>query len=146
MSGLSGGSWPVLSYTSSNAPTFDELAVLWQPEIDHTNPANFNNILNNDVAAKFAAGFDVTATDYFGRAFGSQFLFGPQDGLNVTMSGIAELSKFRSYDMPMPIIHMTEVLDSDPSFAGGILAPLGNATMVRVGQSFLYDDADHLTV
>lgn len=138
ISGLSGGSWPILSFATHNFPTADEILTLWQPQIDClfgvTNNSQYavnSAVIFEQLAAKFKKGFLIGIADYLGRAFSYEFIPGPTGGLGTTFSGVTALSKFRDHKMPFPIIHYNEIDDGDAQFFG-LDVPKANATIVRL--------------
>ncbi|KAE9368889.1 lysophospholipase [Stipitochalara longipes BDJ] len=139
MSGLSGGSWPIMSFATNNFPTADEILSLWQPQISRTDGvsntsqyAPTSSDIFKQIAPKLEAGYLVSiVADYLGRAFSYQFVPGPTGGLGTTFSGVADLSKFRDHEMPFPIIHYNEIDDNDAEFFG-LDVPNTNATMYDI--------------
>lgn len=137
ISGLSGGSWPIMSFAINNFPTADEILSLWQPQISRTtvvgNTSQYaatSTDIFKQIAPKLKAGFLVRIADYLGRAFSYQFVPGPTGGMGKSFSSVAELRKFRDYEMPFPIIHYNEIDDDDVEFFG-VDIPNINATIVR---------------
>ncbi|OJJ42302.1 hypothetical protein ASPZODRAFT_125778 [Penicilliopsis zonata CBS 506.65] len=138
LSGLSGGSWPTVSFTAHNFPTADEIVDYWKPEIDRiynventTADAATEVTMFEQIATKFEAGFDVGVSDYLGRAYAYEFIPGEEGGLNTTYSGIRQLSKFLSHEMPMPIIHLAEVGSGDLEY-DGLWVPQANRSLFDV--------------
>ncbi|KAK6371419.1 Lysophospholipase 1 [Exophiala oligosperma] len=128
LSGQSGGSWVVSSYTAAEFPMSDDLLDYWQPQIDRftattngTHAATIESIVL-DIATKAEAGFNVSVADLLGRINGYEFIPGPRGGLNVTLSNIKDLEKFRNYEMPLPIIQIAAVTNKDPNQLG-LLVP-----------------------
>lgn len=119
-SGQSGGSWAVMTITTADYPSTDELLDYWQPQIDRfhatTNSTHAVTLesIAQDIAMKARAGFNVSAADMLGRVNSYEFIMGPNGGLNATMSSIKQLPKFQSYEMPFPIVQVTEAVDGDP--------------------------------
>jgi lysophospholipase len=110
-SGLSGGAWPVMSLSTNNFPTIDDVVASWHVDIDRlfgvTNDTNYaatTETLLKDVAAKAAAGFNVSAADFLGRGWSYEFVPGAGGGLKTTMSATMELSNFVNYSMPLPLL------------------------------------------
>ncbi len=127
LSGQSGGSWLVSSYTAAEFPMSNELLDYWQPQLDRftaktngTHAATVESIVL-DIAAKAKAGFNVSVADLLGRLNGYEFIKGPRGGLNMTMSGVKDLPKFKNHQMPLPIVQIAEVTDRDPSQLGLLL-------------------------
>ena len=140
-SGLSGGAFPVVGFSTNNFPTADEIIDLWKPEIarlEGVNKTTENAATPDDIfkeiAAKAKAGFDVTASDYLGLAYGYEFVTGYKGGLNVTWSGVRNLSNFTSHEMPMPILHTSELDNGDLEYFG-IKIPFLNSTVVSVARA-----------
>ena len=133
--GQSGGSWPPLSFATSNFPTADEILELWQPQIDRStatknteHAATFDSMFL-DIADKAKAGFKVSIADILGRTTGYEFVAGPKGGLNVTLSSIVNETKFKEWQMPFPIIQISQIVGSSPE-ALGIQLPSYNSTLV----------------
>lgn len=125
ISGLSGGGFPTVSFSTSNFPTADEIVDQWRPEIDRlsddTNNTDYtasSSSMFADLTAKFKAGFQVSPSDYFGRAWGYEFVPGARGGLNVTFSSIVNLSNFRDYQMPFPILQLADINKNDVEYFG----------------------------
>ncbi len=127
LSGQSGGSWVVASYTAAEYPMSNDLLDYWQPQIDRltattngTHAATIESIVL-DIAAKAEAGFNVSVADFLGRLNGYEFIKGSRGGLNTTMSGVKDLAKFKNHQMPLPIIQIAQVTDKDPNHLGLLL-------------------------
>ena len=144
LSGVSGGSWPVMSLTQYDFPAIDDLVKDWYPNIS---PLNLQNdtaytasakTVFKDLAAKAKAGFPVSIADFLGRAIGYQFIPGANGGLVSTFSDIVFKSKFKSHEMPFPLMQLVEIDPSDPEYFGLKLASF-NANIVS------YQDARFLT-
>lgn len=138
MAGLSGGSFPTLSFPSNNWPTADEILSDWYPPIDRltgvtnsTPHAETSTAIFEDLAAKAKAGFNISTDDYFGRAWGNEFLPGPNGGLNLTLSGLVNQSKFIAHQMPFPIVQLNEVTSIDVQYYNLSVPPV-NATIVSI--------------
>ena len=138
--GQSGGAWPVVSFTTNEFPTADEILNLWQPQINRsdaltngTHAATFASMFL-DVVEKAEAGFNVTVADFLGRSTSYEFIDGPHGGLGVTFSSVMNQTKFQEYDMPFPILQVSQVLPSD-QMAYGIKEPNANATIVSYDYS-----------
>jgi lysophospholipase len=137
IAGLSGGAWPGMSLATYNFPSVNDLVADWHPEIDRLfNPPN-NSIyaanstsLITDIVAKRKAGFNVSVPDYLGRAFAYEFTPPPHGGINVTLSGIRNLSNFQNFSMPMPIFQATRLTDDDIRFYD-VEVPYSNSSIVR---------------
>ena len=136
MSGLSGGSWPTVSFAVNNFPTADEIVGLWRPEIDRllfqgpsTSAAANSTTIFEDIAAKQRAGFKVGVPDYLAVAESYEFVGGTHGGLDVTFSSVVNQPKFRSHEMPFPIIQDSLITDDDREYFG-LKIPYSNATIV----------------
>ena len=133
--GQSGGSWPPLSFATSNFPTAEDLLDYWQPEVNRfaatTNGTHAATEYSyfDDIADKAKAGFNVSVADLLARSTAYEFVKGPKGGLGVTLSGIVNQTKFKQWQMPMPLAQVSEVIPSDPEFLG-VQTPLSNATIV----------------
>ena len=93
MSGLSGGSWPTMSFAVNNFPTADRIVGLWRPKIDRllfqgpsTSVAANATTLFEDIAANQRAGFKVGVPDYLAAAESYEFVTRTHGGLDVTFS------------------------------------------------------------
>lgn len=138
MAGLSGGSFPTLSFPSNDWPTADEILSDWYPQIDRltgvtnsTPHAETSTAIFEDLVAKAKAGFNVSTEDYFGRAWGNEFLPGPNGGLNLTLSGLVNQSKFIAHQVPFPIIQLSEVTSIDVQYYN-LGVPPSDATIVSI--------------
>ncbi|KAK5047684.1 hypothetical protein LTR84_006349 [Exophiala bonariae] len=127
--GLSGGAWPPSSYAFHNYPAIDDLVAKWHVEINRftaTNDSEYaatSKTYFEEIYPKFEAGFNVSASDFFGRGFGYWMLPGEQGGLNLTWSSITELSKFKNYSGPFPILQANS-LNKSSLVEEGLYAPL----------------------
>ena len=80
ISGLSGGSFPTLSFAANNFPTADEIVQIWQPEYtrfnvnETTQYAATNADIFGEIAQKAEAGFSIGMPDYFGIGFGYEYV------------------------------------------------------------------------
>ena len=136
ISGLSGGSWPTMSFAVNDFPSTEDIVDIWQPEIDRlldqsptTSAAGNVSTLFRNIAAKAKAGFKVGVPDYLAGATSYEFVTGPQGGLNVTFSSVVDVPKFRSHQMPLPIIHGALITGDDQEYYG-LKVPYSNATIV----------------
>lgn len=132
MSGLSGGGFPTVSFAVNDFPTADEILNLWKPTIDRVNAntttqyaATLDDIFE-DLAAKMKAGFNVGTADLYGLIFGYEFTPGV---FNVTLSGVVNQTKFKNHLMPMPILQVLELTNSDAELFG-LKAPSAKDTTV----------------
>ena len=139
MSGQSGGSLPITSFAVNNFPTADEIILQWRPDIDRltdtTNSTPYaatDTSMFDDVGDKAEAGFNVSVTDFLGRALSYEFVPGPQGGLNVTFSSIVNQSNFINHQMPFPLLQAAAVEQGDVEFFG-LEVPFANTTIVRLG-------------
>ena len=118
ISGLSGGSWLVGSIFVNNFTTVQDLqnsSELWDLSNSVLAPEGFTDLddtvdtveyyeeLHKEVTSKQDAGFDISLTDYWGRALATQLISG-DGGPAVTFSSIAKTDQFQNYEMPFPII------------------------------------------
>jgi lysophospholipase len=80
LSGLSGGSWPVISLATHNNPTIQDMVGYW-----HTNDSILSALKNTahrattetifkQIVPKFEAGFNLSLLDLMGRGFGYEFV------------------------------------------------------------------------
>ncbi|EAW09994.1 lysophospholipase family protein [Aspergillus clavatus NRRL 1] len=123
VSGLSGGSWLVGSVYINNFTTIQQLQAggdtgdLWQfstnilegPKAKHLqllSTADYWKHLADAVDGKRQAGFNISLTDYWGRALSYQFINDPADrgGPDYTWSSIALTDSFQRGEIPMPIV------------------------------------------
>lgn len=115
LTGLSGGSWLVgtlvLNDWISVADILDGKVDIWNLEDSIFNPNGLNlyktvkyyNSMFNALSDKEDAGFPTSLTDIWGRALSYQF-FTNGSGENVTWSSIRNLTSFKDYSMPFPIV------------------------------------------
>lgn len=126
LAGLSGGSWLVGSLFANNWTSIDQILAqdtpdsksssdLWQldqsifegPEssgIQLLNTAGYYATLVDDVKGKENAGFNVTITDYWGRALSYQLINATGGGVSYTFSSVASQDYFTSGSVPLPLI------------------------------------------
>jgi len=137
MSGLSGGAWPTVGLATYDFLDADEVLNYWQPELNRENAtvnseyAATTESMIGDLAAKFEAGFNITAADFFGRLWGYDFVAPPQAGLNRTWSGIKQMPAFQNFTMPMPIVEMCQLIDGNIEYYG-LEVPFPNKTFVSI--------------
>ena len=135
LSGASGGSWPVMSLTQYDFPAIDDLVKEWYPNISTLNLKNDTahtasaETVFKDIAVKAKANFPVSIADFLGRAIGYQFIPGANGGLAATFSDVVSKSKFKSHEMPFPIVQLVEIDPSDQEHFGLKLASF-NANIV----------------
>lgn len=113
--GLSGGAWFLSSLAANNWPTVSSLKTgLWLNAFADSLlvPANILSpgeaavytAVSTDIAAKKAAGYNVTLVDPYGRLLSYQLLYGADGGVADTLFGVSALSNFTAYNVPYPII------------------------------------------
>jgi len=135
MSGLSGGAWPTVGLATYDFLNADDVLNYWQPELNRENAtvdseyAATTESMIGDMAAKFEAGFNITAADFFGRLWGYGFVAPPQAGLNQTWSGIARMPAFQNFTMPMPIVEFCQLIEGNDEYYG-LEVPYPNKTFV----------------
>ncbi|KAL7620644.1 Lysophospholipase 1 [Parahypoxylon ruwenzoriense] len=127
LAGLSGGGWLVGSIFANNFSSVVQLrdgyqgSSLWQfsnsifqgPKdrgISVVNTVEYWNEIMDQVNTKRDAGFDVSITDYWGRALSVQLINAAGGGPAYTFSSIADAPNFSSADTPMPILVADERL------------------------------------
>ncbi|KAI8996224.1 lysophospholipase [Trametes punicea] len=160
LAGLSGGSWLVLSLSQTDFPMLPDLVFGtsqsgsgdsrfggWITEIDLLQPGNnasataaFLNTLFQEVSLKWAERFPVTVTDIWGRSLARHFVNGTTagdffdtdlpHGAGITLSSVAEVSSFRSYQQPFPIV-LADSITGHPNASviineTGVVIPLVN--------------------
>ncbi|THY68991.1 lysophospholipase [Aureobasidium pullulans] len=111
-SSLSGGGWLSNSLASFNWPTISYMmSKIWNSNFANglLLPDNIGAILDyptivGAVSAKQAAGYNVSLADLYGRLLGYNLLSGNDGGVAVRLSGLTQMSKFQSFDVPYPII------------------------------------------
>lgn len=115
ISALSGGGWLVGSLYSNNFTTVQaslSTSGLWQleetifdgPGSGVLSTASYYTQLINQVDAKRNAGFNVTVTDYWGRALSYQLINAPNGGPDYTFSSISTQDWFQQGTAPLPIL------------------------------------------
>ncbi|PGH31795.1 lysophospholipase [[Emmonsia] crescens] len=120
LSGLSGGGWLVGSlyinnFTSVSELKADEKGSVWEFSesilegptergIKILNSIDYYREIYNAVDGKRGAGFDVSLTDYWGRALSYQLINAPEGGPAYTWSSIALGQNFKDGNMPLPIL------------------------------------------
>lgn len=114
VSGLSGGSWLVGSIYVNNFTTISALqrAPTWQlqhpvykgPESGSFSTADYYKTILDTVAMKSDAGFNISITDYWGRALSYQFINATNGGPNYTWSSISLTPDFLKGNMPLPLV------------------------------------------
>lgn len=137
MSGQSGGSWPIMSFSINNFPTADEILDIWQPQINRnyakktTKFAATPEDIFTQVIPKLEAGFNLTFADYEGRVVSYEFVGGTLGGIDRTFSSVTNVQKFKNHQMPMPLVDISEVVPSDQTIFG-LPIPAFNATIVSI--------------
>lgn len=133
--GLSGGSWPVSSLALHNYPAVSDMVLDWHVDINRANATNDTEYaatvetIFEQVAPKFAEGYNLTVTDVLGRVFAYEFVPGADGGLETTFSSIQNLSNFKSFSGPMPLLQANSIeAGISPAFYG-IYVPLYNSTI-----------------
>lgn len=123
LSALSGGGWLVGSLYSNNFTSVQDILDqsanakndLWQlsnsifegPSSSHAQllgSLGYYSELINQVGAKKDAGFNITVTDYWGRALSYQLINATDGGPDYTFSSIADQDWFTSGTTPLPIL------------------------------------------
>ena len=134
--GLSGGGWPTISFLANGYPTADEIVKIWHPEIARPSATNSTIYSANvtsifaDISAKFKAGFAVTIADFWGRAWGYEFVPGPHGGVDTTFSSFVDIPAFKNHQAPLPILHLSTIIPDDVYFEG-LQVPFENGSTVR---------------
>ncbi|EEH02551.1 lysophospholipase Plb1 [Histoplasma capsulatum G186AR] len=120
LSGLSGGGWLVGSLYINNLTSVSELEAdedgsVWefnnsilegptQKGIKLLNTVDYYKEIYDAVEGKKKAGFDVSLTDYWGRALSYQLIDAPEGGPAYTWSSISLGQDFKDGSMPLPIL------------------------------------------
>ncbi|KKF95145.1 Lysophospholipase [Ceratocystis platani] len=120
LTGLSGGSWLVGSLYMNNFTAVGDMQNnenVWQfqnsifkgppnndKEILGSSHLGYFSQLESQVDDKRDADFEVSLTDYWGRALAYQLIAAPNGGAAYTFSSIANSTEFTQADVPMPII------------------------------------------
>lgn len=132
MSGLSGGGFPTVSFAVNGFPTADEILNIWKPSIDRLSANQTNQYaatftdMFKDIGTKLKAGFSIGTNDLWGLIFGYEFT---PNLFNVTFSGVVNETAFKRHEMPMPILQIIEMTDSDVEYFG-LKVPYLNDTTV----------------
>ncbi|KAJ9662314.1 Lysophospholipase 1 [Neophaeococcomyces mojaviensis] len=117
LAGLSGGNWLVGSIIVNNYTTVERLqedSTVWEfgnsilegpptGGIQLLNSIGYYSNLLESVSGKDDAGFDISITDYWGRALSYQLINATDGGPAQTWSSIADTEAFRNADHPFPI-------------------------------------------
>lgn len=116
LTGLSGGNWLVGTLVLNNWILVNEILEkdlgIWEIDDSIINPNGINLVgtleyyykIQLAISNKQDAGFDTSVTDIWGRALSFQFFPDSSGGVNLTWSGIRDLSNFQNYSMPFPIV------------------------------------------
>jgi len=121
LAGLSGGGWLVGSMFANNYSSVEMMrdgvdgSSLWKFEdtiiggpdesgISILNTADYWGDIRDQVDAKRDAGFEVSMTDYWGRALSYQLVNDRDGGPAYTFSSIADTGRFRRGETPFPIL------------------------------------------
>ncbi|KAJ2962966.1 hypothetical protein NQZ79_g2006 [Umbelopsis isabellina] len=139
--GLSGGSNPTVSLPANNWTVVSELAKnVWKTNIDtfargdnEQEIDNYENAIFEAIAAKYAEGFPVGSADFLGRAFSYEFLgTGNNGSVSSHWSDLRDYEWMKNGDWPYPMVLLTEVLPTDPTY-NGVGIPLPNASIYESG-------------
>lgn len=138
LAGLSGGGWLVGAIYVNNFSTITNLrddtgGNVWELQnsifkgpkkgsIQLLSSANYYDDIDDDVDKKKTAGFNISITDYWGRALSYQLVNASNGGEAFTWSSIQHQDSFANADAPLPI------LVADGRAPGEILVSL-NATV-----------------
>lgn len=136
IAGLSGGSWLLGSIYINNFTTIQALQDQSQSGVWHFqnnafegpkesglqifNTGSFLNDLRSAISSKSSSGFNVSITDFWGRALSYQFFEGTNGNPSATWSGIAQMEAFSNGSAPFPII------EADYRAPGTIIVPLNS--------------------
>ncbi len=126
--GLSGGSFPTTSFIANDYPTVEDIVKIWSPSTFNLTAINTTAIFF-DLAAKYKAGFPVSIGDFFGRLWGYEFVPGTYGGVEKTFSGFVDIPAFKNHQCPMPILHMSSIVPTDPEFFGEQLDTTNGSTV-----------------
>lgn len=126
--GLSGGAWLLSAVAAENWPTISSLRDdVWETQFaggilnssSAAAVADYEEIAA-DVEAKGSAGFPVSLTDPWGRILSYQLMYEKDGAVETTMSDIATLSNFTSYNAPFPIVTASKITYSNGECAPSI--------------------------
>lgn len=121
LAGLSGGGWLVGSMFTNNFSSVQALrdgtpsSNIWkfdnsiiegpqEPGISILNTASYFADIAGQVNQKRDAGYNISITDYWGRALSYQLINATDGGPAYTFSSIAEMDSFMNGDTPMPML------------------------------------------
>ncbi|POS84141.1 hypothetical protein EPUL_005125, partial [Erysiphe pulchra] len=129
VSGLSGGGWLVSSVFVNNFSTIESLrdsgkdSSVWKfensifegPEMKgHVfDTASYIKKIDSQVDSKEEAGFDVSATDFWGRGLSYQLISADDGGPAYTFSSIALQDDFKDGSIPFPMLVATRSLSDN---------------------------------
>ena len=99
-------------------------SVLVPANILSSGEATVYNAVTADIAAKKAAGFNVTVVDPYGRLLSTQLLYGDDGGVADTLFGLSTLSNFTSFNVPYPIITTTTIFPNTGQCSPRIRGPI----------------------
>ncbi len=79
LSGLSGGSWPVMSLATYNFPTIPEMVANWHTDQLPLPSVNLSHRFSTaelfkQIVPKFQAGFNVSVSELLGRGFAQEYV------------------------------------------------------------------------
>ncbi|KAI0350486.1 lysophospholipase [Trametes cingulata] len=111
-----------------------------QPGPDADSTDVFRDLLVDETRYKWAAGFPVTVADAWGRSLARHFVNGTTaddffdanltHGAGITLSSVADVSTFRGWEQPFPIVIADSVNDRPNTSViineTGVVVPLGN--------------------
>ncbi|KAI0673290.1 lysophospholipase [Trametes maxima] len=168
IAGLSGGSWLVSSLAQADFPSLPDLVFgansgsgdgyggwitdidLLQPSSPTTSTADVLGVFLQEIALKRAAGFPVTVADVWGRSLSRHFVNGTTEaaffdttlahGAGQTLSGVADVSTFRTYAQPFPIV-LADSLSSGPGASETAAPPANPIYEFNVYETGSYDPA-----
>lgn len=130
--GLSGGAWLLSAFAAENWPTISSLREgVWDTQfaggiLNSSSEVTVNDYIEiaSDIIGKAKAGYPISLTDPWGRMLSYQFMSESEGAVDVTMSDIASLSNFTSYNAPFPIITASKI-----TYANGECAPTTNESI-----------------
>ncbi|KAH9851840.1 lysophospholipase [Lenzites betulinus] len=144
LTGLSGGSWLVLSLAQADFPMLPDLVFgtqasadensfggwitpidIFQPSADADVTTAYIEVLLLEISSKYASGLPVSVTDVWGRALSRHFVNGTTaadlfdtsltHGAGITLSAVANVSTFRAHAQPFPIVIADSLVDRPDS-------------------------------
>ncbi|KAI0074740.1 lysophospholipase [Panus rudis PR-1116 ss-1] len=132
LTGLSGGSWLVLSFAHAELPRLPNLTQIWRADEDLLLPKGVDPVTYaldaiGETEGKHGAGFPVTFADVWSRALSRHFvnssdILDPNalHGAGVTLSGLMQLPTFQQHRQPFPIV-VADVLSGNTT--GSVTIP-----------------------